>query len=296
MNQYINQRLRPFVNHYQDNWSALILMMDYTQLTLYHKSIRMSPFELLKGFKPRTTWDWDRPKTPMNAREELNREQAVEFAKRMHDTWSVTKSHITLAQQKKERNVNKHRRLVDFEPGDNVWVKTANWSTDRPSKKLSEQMAGPYKVLAKEGHSYRVELPASMKIHPVFPAGSLRRDPNDPLPGQANAPPPPVNVTADDEYEVQEIIAVKLTRRKLTYRAKWTGADKDPEFYPASDFKYSPHLLKRFHLANPTLPGPPANLPLWLQAWEDGVDDYDHLDSDKPALSRSRTSFFGGGG
>jgi hypothetical protein len=89
---------------------------------------------------------------------------------------------------------------------------------------------------------------------------------------------------------------VKLTREKLTYRAKWTGTDEDPEFYLASDFKYSPHLLNRFHLANLTLPGPPANLPLWLQAWEDGVDDYDHLDSDKPALSRSRTSFFGGGG
>jgi hypothetical protein len=55
MNQYIDQRLRPFVNHYQDNWSALIPMMDYAQLTLYHESIRMSPFELLKGFKPRTT-------------------------------------------------------------------------------------------------------------------------------------------------------------------------------------------------------------------------------------------------
>jgi hypothetical protein len=81
-------------------------------------------------------------------------------------------------------------------------------------------MAGPYKVLAKEGHSYRVELPALMKIHPVFPAGSLRRDPNDPLPGQANAPLSPVNVTADNEYKVQEIIAVKLTKGKLTYRAK----------------------------------------------------------------------------
>jgi hypothetical protein len=109
-------------------------------------------------------------------------------------------------------------------------VKTANWSTDQPSKKLSGQMASPYKVLAKEGHSYKVELPASMKIHPVFSAGSLCRDLNDPLPGQANAPPPPVNMTADDEYEVQEIIAVKLTRGKLTYRAKWTGADEDPEF------------------------------------------------------------------
>jgi hypothetical protein len=63
-----------------------------------------------------------------------------------------------------------------------------------------------------------------------------------------------------------------------------------------SDFKYSLYLLKRFHLANPTLSGSPANLLLWLQAWEDRVNDYDHLDSDKPAFSRSRTSFFGGGG
>jgi hypothetical protein len=127
-------------------------------------------------------------------------------------------------------------------------------------------MAGPYKVLTKKGHSYRVELPASMKIHPVFLAGSLCRDPNDPLPSQANAPPSPVNMTVDDEYKVQEIIAVKLTRGKLTYRAKWTSADKDPEFYLTSDFKYSSHLLKRFHLANLTLPRPPANLLLWLQA------------------------------
>jgi hypothetical protein len=38
----------------------------------------------------------------------------------------VAKSHITLAQQKKERDINKHRRLVDFKPKDKVWVKTTN--------------------------------------------------------------------------------------------------------------------------------------------------------------------------
>jgi len=34
MNQYLDQRLRPFVNYYQDNWSELLPMMDYAQLTL----------------------------------------------------------------------------------------------------------------------------------------------------------------------------------------------------------------------------------------------------------------------
>ena len=145
MNQYIDQRLRPFVSHYQDNWSDLILMMDYVQLTLYHESIQISPFELLKGYKPRTSWDWNPPQAqaPVSAREKLNKDQAIAFAKRMHDAWETAKRCITSAQQKKERDVNKHRRPVDFEPEDLVWVRTKNWNTDRPSKKLSEQIAGP---------------------------------------------------------------------------------------------------------------------------------------------------------
>ena len=297
MNQYIDQRLRPFVNHYQDNWSSLIPMMDYAQLSLPHESIGMSPFELLKGYRPRTTWDWSKPpEPPSTAREKLNQEQAIGFAKRMHDAWNTAKSCMAHAQQKKERDINKHRRAIDFEVGEKVWVKTANWKTDRPSKKLSEQMAGPWEILAKEGHSFRLLLPNSMKIHPVFPAANLRRDPDNPLPGQANKSPSPIILAADDEYEVEEVVAVKLSRGTLKYKAKWTGADEDPEFYPASDFKYSPQLLRRFHLTNPERPGPPANLDKWLNAWVDGVDNYDHLDGDKVASTRSRTSFFREGG
>jgi hypothetical protein len=75
-------------------------------------------------------------------------------------------------------------------------------------------------VLAKKGHSYKVELPALMKIYLVFPAESLCCNLNNSLLNQANAPSPPVNVTADNKYKVQEIIAVKLTKEKLTYQAK----------------------------------------------------------------------------
>jgi hypothetical protein len=100
----------------------------------------------------------------------------------MYDVWSVAKSHITLVQQKKKRDINKHCCFVDFEPRDKVWVKTANWSTEQPSKKLSEQMAGLWEVLAKEGHSYRVKLPALIKINPMFPAESLYHNLNNLLP------------------------------------------------------------------------------------------------------------------
>jgi hypothetical protein len=75
-------------------------------------------------------------------------------------------------------------------------------------------------VLAKEGHFYKVKLPALIKINLVFPAESLCRDSNDLLPSQANASPPLIRVTTDNKYKVQKIITVKLTKRKLAYRAK----------------------------------------------------------------------------
>ena len=97
-------------------------MMDYAQLTLYHESIQISPFELLKGYKPRTAWDWNRNclQAPVNTWEQLNQDQAIAFAKCIYDAWDTAKRCITLAQQKKERDVNKYQRPVDFEPEDLV--------------------------------------------------------------------------------------------------------------------------------------------------------------------------------
>ena len=143
-------------------------------------------------------------------------------------------------------------------------------------------MAGPFKILERIGHSYRVELPDSIKVHNVFPADRLRKAADDPLPGQINEPPPPIEITGDQEYEVQELIAVKLDRGKLLYRASWVGYDEDLTFYPASDFKYAPHKLRDFHIANPSLPGPPRALDQWIKAWESGKEDYDSLDDDRP--------------
>ena len=54
-------------------------------------------------------------------------------------------------------------------------------------------------MVEKKGYSFKVELLASMKIHPVFPAGILRRAAENPLLGQVNKPEPPIHVTEDTE-------------------------------------------------------------------------------------------------
>ena len=85
MNQYLDQRLRPFVNYYQDNWSELLPLMDYAQLTLPHSSLgTMSPYELLNGYPPRTSFDWTPPSNaPANTSIKLSQERARAVASRM---------------------------------------------------------------------------------------------------------------------------------------------------------------------------------------------------------------------
>jgi hypothetical protein len=124
--------------------------------------------------------------------------------------------------------VNAYRRPVDWTVGDKVWVSTKPWATERPSKKLDQQMAGPYEVLEQVGYSWCIKLPDSIKVYNVFPSDRLYKAPQDPLPGQVKEPLPPIQVTGDAEYKVQEVLASKILRHRLLYRVYWTGHDPDP--------------------------------------------------------------------
>ena len=148
-------------------------------------------------------------------------------------------------------------------------------------------MEGPFEILEQVGHSFRLKLPDSMKIHPVFHAEKLRKAPENPLPGQSNPEPPPTQVDDQDEYEVQDVLAVRLVRNKLRYQIKWKGWDNDPEWYPASVLSNSPLVLRTFHQTNPLLPGPPQNLQYWLKCAQDDVFPQPRRNDNEQARGRA---------
>ena len=294
VNQWLDQRLRAFVSHYQDDWSRWLPAMDFAQAVLPHESTGMSPFELEFGYPPRMHFDWEeRTKEPSQTpRETLSRTTAQEFAKRAHEAWEQAKENLKKAQKRQQTQANKTRREPDFDEGDYVYVSKKGWTTDRPSVKLDTQNAGPYKILEKVGHSYRLELPQNLKVHDVLHADRLRKAPMTPMPGQEEEPEPPMEVEGEQEWEVVKLLASRIHKGKLQYRAEWKGYDEDPVYYDAESFKNSPHKVRQFHEDQPEAPGPPVNLETWLRAYEDdepipGQDENDNL-ATKGGKSKTR--------
>src|SRR6266567_7242155 len=93
------------------------------------------------------------------------------------------------AQKLMEQQANKHRREPDFTIGNIVWVIIKNWKTERPSRKLDYKMAGLYKIINKVGNLYKVKLPDSIKVYPIFSPDKLWKIVNNLLPRQKNKPP-----------------------------------------------------------------------------------------------------------
>lgn len=290
INQHIVNRLRPFVNRHQDNWSELLPLIDFAAAALPSESTSASPFLVDCGYEPRTSFDWTPIEGSLPREEKVNQQRAQETAKTMESIWSTVAEQIKNTQDRQRKQADRRRRPVDFDIGDKVWLSLHHYRTDRPSKKLDSQMAGPFPILERVGNSYRLELPESMKIHPIFSPDKLRRAAEDPLPGQVIEPPEPIVVGDENEWEVEEVLASRISRRKLEYQVKWIGYDEDRTWYPAANFKGSPHRIRDYHQEYPSKPGPPCRLDDWLKAWEEGIDEIDdHPDDNKPVQS-SRTS------
>ena len=84
------------------------------------------------------------------------------------------------------------------------------------NKKIEQQFAGPFKVLERVGRlAYRIELPPSMKIHPVISIAQLEKAPDfakDPFNRNSNLRMPRVGNTEEPE-EVEKILRQRLVRK-----------------------------------------------------------------------------------
>jgi hypothetical protein len=246
-NQYLDQRLRFYVNHTQDDWSDYLPALDMAHNHSAHDSLEgLSPFEVMFGRAPRSVLAELRSE-PVRQDMETLPEAMKERINNMRDIWEQASKAIKEAQDRQARQANRKRREPDFIVGDMVMVSKRGWLTDKPSIKLDSPWAGPYKILEAKGYSYLVDLPDSVKTSHILHASRLRKAPSDPLPGQNTPPPPPLMVDKQEEWEVEKVLAARVHRGRLQYQVEWRGWDPDLTFYNAEGFKHAPVKLLEFH-------------------------------------------------
>jgi len=242
-NRTLEDALRSYVNSQQDDWDELLPLMEMAYNNSVQASTGFSPYFLNHGREMATCLSRSMESTniPHSA------PAAGEMLRRWEEALSMAKEHIRQAQERQRKYADQHRRNVTFDIGDRVLLSTENLRermTGAP--KFLERFIGPYAVKRViSSTAYELDLPKSMRLHPVFHVHLLRPyiDSKASFPDRVPYHPRPApavqSTNAEPEWEVESVLNKRTRGRNTYYLVKWKG-------YPMEEASWEPEE----HLSN----------------------------------------------
>ncbi|GJR88694.1 ty3-gypsy retrotransposon protein [Tanacetum coccineum] len=170
VNRGLEQYLRAMVSDRPQQWVRLLPWAEYYYNTSYHSSINMSPYQALYGRLTLSLIPYPPRASKVAVVDELLMEQ--------NEVTRQLKQNLLAAKLRMEK-ANRKCRDVEFKVGDKVFVKLQPYRQITLAKLLSNKLAkrfyGPYEIMEKIGKvAYRLALPVTSKIHPVFHVSILK--------------------------------------------------------------------------------------------------------------------------
>jgi RNase H-like domain found in reverse transcriptase/Reverse transcriptase (RNA-dependent DNA polymerase)/Chromo (CHRromatin Organisation MOdifier) domain/Integrase zinc binding domain len=214
----------------ESNWVDVLPSLQWNLNNAYSEVIQASPHELLFGFKIQG---------PLESLTSIHTNSFDEIRFMREHLRRDAQLAADFAAAKAKQYYDQRHRQIEFNVGDEVYLRLHKgyYLPGHPPRKYSQQRHGPWKIKRRVGRlAYEIDLPDTMKIHPVISVAHLSpaAEGIDPF---HRTPPPPGPLEEDDtdtdgeqgklylvEYVVKDRPHKKSKRKDAKeYLVKWKG-------------------------------------------------------------------------
>ena len=163
--QVLEDMLRACILDHKGSWEEHLPLVEFTYNNSYQASIRMAPYEALYGRPCRSPLCWTEVEESSIIGPDLIRDTSEKV--------SLIRQRLLMAQSRWKSYADVRRRPIEFEVGDNVFLKVMpkrGVVSFGKRGKLSSRFIGPFEILERVGTvAYLLALPPSISgVHEVF--------------------------------------------------------------------------------------------------------------------------------
>jgi len=187
VNQELEQYLRMFIDHRQEQWPDWLGTAEFTYNNKVHSSTKTSLFKTNYGQDPRMGFE---------VRKKRKYKGAEKFVVKMKEIQEEAKAALGKVQKEIKKYADRKRAEVnEYRVEDLVMLSTKDLKyqmMERRTEKLTERFVGPYKIKKIISlNTVELELPSTVKIHPVVNVSRIQRYVGQ-VEGQRKEQPAPV--------------------------------------------------------------------------------------------------------
>ena len=209
INQKLEQYLRVFINHRQEQWLDWLGTAEFAYNNKIHTATKILPFKENYSQDPRMGFE---------GRKRGKYKAVGKFTERMKRIQEEAKTALGKAQEEMKKFANRKRKEEEeYKVKDLVLLSIKDLKQQmkgRRSEKLTKHFVDPYKIKRiVSSNIIELELPKFIKIYPVVNISRVWLY-KPQVEGQKKILPKPVIIEGEEEFEVEKILNKRTVRGK----------------------------------------------------------------------------------